>query len=100
MAISSFKQPGRISCFAFYKGENGGFLTVLLVVAKPKHTPWCVLFTSGTANNTDSLICSVIHLTTENYVLVQLLSLIINSTNGKQNFLQEKNKIRLSKIMK
>lgn len=38
MAISSFKQAGRISCFAFYKGNNGGFLTVLLVVAKPKHT--------------------------------------------------------------
>lgn len=39
MAISSFKQPGRISCFAFYKGKNGGFPMVLLVVTKPKYTP-------------------------------------------------------------
>lgn len=100
MAISSFKQPGRISCFAFYKGKNGGFLTVPLEVAKPKHTPWCVSLTSATASNADSLICSVTHLASENYVLVQLLSLIINSINGRHNFLQEKNNIRLSKTMK
>lgn len=101
MAIPSSKQPGRISYFVFYKGKNGGFLTVLLVVAKPKHTPWCVfLIVSATASNTDSLICSVTHLATENYVLVQLLSLIINSINGKHNFLQKKNNKKLSKIMK
>lgn len=100
MAISSFKQPGRISCFAIYKGKNGSFLTVLLVVAKPKYTPWYVFFTSATASNADSLICSVTHLATENYVLVQLLSLIINSINGRHNFLREKNNIRLSKFTK
>lgn len=38
MAISSFKQAGRISCFAFYKVKNGGFLTVLLVMAKNQNT--------------------------------------------------------------
>lgn len=100
MAISSFKQAGRISCFAFYKVKNGGFLTVLLVVAKPKHTPWCVFFTSAIASSTDSLICSVIQLAIENYVLVQLLSLIINSINGKHNVLQEKSNTRLSKNLK
>lgn len=73
---------------------------MLLVVAKPKHTPWRVFFISATASSTDSLICSVIHLATENYVLVQLLSLIIDSTNGKHNFLQEKNNVRLSKTKK
>lgn len=100
MAIPSSKQPGKISYFVFYKGKNGGCLTVFLVVTKPKHTPWCVFLTSATASNTDSLICSVIHLATENYVLVQLLSLIINSISGKHNFLQEKNDKKLSKIMK
>lgn len=85
------------------------FTRVRMVVASSRcfwrwpnqNTPsWCVFFTSATARNADSFICSVTHLATENYVLVQLLSLIINSINGRHNFLQEKNNIRLSKITK
>lgn len=67
------------------------------------HTLVCVLSTRATsASNADSLICSVIRLATENYVLVQLLSLIINSMNGQHNFLQEekKNKVLQKHEMK
>lgn len=62
MAIPSFKQPGKISCFVFYKGKSSGSFTVVLVMAKPKYTPRYVFFTDAITSNSESHIYSITHL--------------------------------------
>lgn len=61
-AIPSFKQPGRISCFVFYKGKSSGSFTVVLAMAKPKHPPWHEFFTNAITSDSMSHICLITHL--------------------------------------